>query len=221
MFAVNVPSILAQTFIHHGHSHNDYKQKQPLARAIQLAYKSIEVDVFYNKGRFNVAHTRVEIRKNRNLEQMYLVHLEKLLSQQADNLYAKEELELMIDTKGKWNTEQLIALHRLIEKYHSMFTYWENGGCIRGKVKVVLTGGDYLESIMQHQLKYFFADAGLHRLEYDAECVVLARISAKYNRVFQSGNSLSEQETEQLKKWCETANKANRKIRFWACPHDE
>jgi len=40
----------------HGHAHNDYEHPHPLLDALSQGFYSVEADVYYDGGRFKVAH---------------------------------------------------------------------------------------------------------------------------------------------------------------------
>ena len=50
-----------------GHSHNDYKHRQPLFDALDNGFFSVEADVFYEDGSFIVAHTSAGKRQKNTL----------------------------------------------------------------------------------------------------------------------------------------------------------
>ena len=42
-----------QGYVNNAHSHNDHLNKEPLAAALKNNFKSIEVDIFLSKTKFN------------------------------------------------------------------------------------------------------------------------------------------------------------------------
>jgi alkaline phosphatase len=55
-----------------GHSHNDYRQKQPFETAFEAGMGSIEADVFLEGNTLYVAHTASKINPTRTLDNLYL-----------------------------------------------------------------------------------------------------------------------------------------------------
>jgi hypothetical protein len=56
--------------IRRAHSHNDYHQDNPLESAIRHGICSIEVDVFPIENELLVGHSRFELEKKRNIDDM-------------------------------------------------------------------------------------------------------------------------------------------------------
>lgn len=208
-----------------GHSHNDYKRKRPLYDALDNGFFSIEADIFYNKGKFSVAHTRFGIRKHRTLEQLYLIPLKQIVENNNGRVYTNglPEFELMIDFKGKWTPEYMRLLEKKLLEYASLFTRYENGIHQAGAVKVILSGSRYLKWIENDNPRLFCVDAGMELVGTTYDNHLMCRNSMPYRNMFKwrgCGNMPAE-EKQTLRQLCEYAKKHGRKIRFWACPERE
>ena len=58
------------SLIRRAHSHNDYHQDNPLDSAIRHGICSIEVDVFPIENKLLVGHSRFELEKELNIDEM-------------------------------------------------------------------------------------------------------------------------------------------------------
>ena len=64
--------IVEQPFLVNAHAHNDYLHPRPLLDALEQGFGSVEADVFLVDGKLLVAHSILEIRHERTLEDLYL-----------------------------------------------------------------------------------------------------------------------------------------------------
>ena len=68
-------------------AHNDYQKPNPLTAAYNQRVGFIEVDVFLKDNTLMVAHTRAEIRKDREIEGMYLKPLSEMVRANGGKAY--------------------------------------------------------------------------------------------------------------------------------------
>ena len=86
------------------HSHNDYEQICPLAKALALGFTSIEVDIFPFDGKIKVSHDDDLLNLKPTIQTLYLDPL-KVLLQSSD-----QKINLLVDLKVN-TTEFLSQLH--------------------------------------------------------------------------------------------------------------
>jgi len=124
----------------HTHAHNDYWHTRPLWDALQAGFVSIEADVYARKGVLRVAHWPWEIKKDRELEGMYLKPLYELYQKQGSIYPGRTEpLILLVDFKSGYKKTYPILL-KLLEKHRAMLTVFKGKVVLPGAVTVVLTG---------------------------------------------------------------------------------
>ena len=207
------------------HSHNDYTRKNPLHDALENGFSSIEVDVFYRKGKFLVAHTVLGIRKNKTIEKLYLAPLKNIIEANNGSVYKNDSivLEVMIDTKGNWTIEQLRELENHLLNYKDLFTFYENDVVKYGAVKVLLSGGRYKEWVKNDNPRLFSVDAGIGDITSTFSSDLIARNSTSYGSQFKwkGRGEMPLAEKEKLQQICNHAKAYNRKVRFWACPNNK
>jgi hypothetical protein len=207
------------------HAHNDYKHRLPLLDAIANGFCSVEADIFYRSGKFLVAHTTFGIRKKNTLQRLYLEPLSKLIKSNNDKIYSdlNTEFELMIDTKGRWSEEQLRELELVLLKYEKVFTIYKNGVPERKAVKVLLSGGGYVNIIKSDNPRIFSVDAGIGEINSSLDSNIICRNSAPYKSYFKwkGRGMMPVHEKEILDRLCADAQQNGRKIRFWACPQNK
>lgn len=208
------------------HSHNDYTRKRPLHDALANGFLSIEIDVFYNKGNFSVAHTAFGIRKKKNIENLYLKPLKEIIKENNGSVFQYDTtavLEMMIDTKGVWTEVQLRELEKLLFSYGDIFTVYKNGKSSKGAVRVLLSGGGYKDLIKNDNPRIFLVDAGIADISSELGNDIIARNSSHYKSFFKwkGRGAMPEKEKEKLLEICNQAKQYNRKVRFWACPNNE
>lgn len=94
-------------------AHNDYQKPRPFFAAYAERVGFIEVDVFLWDNTLVVAHTRAEIRRDLEIEGMYLKPLSEMVRANGGKAYPDdaESLHLMVDIK----TEAVPTLRRLVE----------------------------------------------------------------------------------------------------------
>lgn len=118
------------------HAHNDYAHEHPLEDALAQGFTSVEADVFYARGRFEVSH-RGLLPKG-TLERLYLEPLQRRAS--AGGLLANGEgFTLWIDLKDA-DDGLVDALHTLLDRYPMLTVFDDVEGVTKGAVTVVLTG---------------------------------------------------------------------------------
>src|SRR5467141_4729541 len=84
----------------HAHAHNDYEHKRPLFDALDHGFCSVEADIYLEKGRLLVGHTRDDLRPERTLEKLYLDPLRERTRANSGRVYSGgPAIFLLIDMK--------------------------------------------------------------------------------------------------------------------------
>ena len=101
---LSLDSVSAQepeSVLKRAHAHNDYYHKRPLLDALEQGFCSVEADVFLRKQKLVVAHSFLEIKSDRTLEQLYLAPLFKRVAKNGGSVYRKTPAPffLLVDFK--------------------------------------------------------------------------------------------------------------------------
>ena len=118
------------------HAHNDYEHEHPLEDALAAGFTSVEADVFFAGGRFEVSHYGPFPKGT--LERLYLEPLQRRAS--AGGLVASgAPFTLWVDLKD--SDDALVdALHALLDRYPMLTVFDDAEGTKPGAVTVILTG---------------------------------------------------------------------------------
>jgi alkaline phosphatase len=194
-------------------AHNDYVQPVPLQTAYQHEVGFIEADVFLRGNNLLVAHTRLEINKEKTLDRLYLEPLNKLISKNNGFIYPSQarNLTLMIDLK----TEGIATLNTLVtilKKYPQLLA------C---KTFQVAVSGDVPDPALWKNYPDFIHFDGRPTIIYTPD--QLERISLisdsfrNYSRWNGKGD-LENTDLEKITKVVQEIHAKGKRIRFWAIP---
>jgi len=206
---------------HRGHSHNDYKQEQPLLDALRLGYRSIEADIHPCKGHLKVCHNETDILSNEpDLDRLYLTPLDSIINANDGFVYPGDSavVILMIDLKTK-KKKSIRLLRRLLKKYKHLLYQRKDGIDTWGPIQILLSGDPDLKQLERLALPYLFIDGRFER-EYSAAIqLMVTRISGNYNKLI---NRLpKEQRIPTIKSYVKHCQDRNQKLRFWATSDNE
>jgi alkaline phosphatase len=95
------------------HSHNDYENPIPFLTAYHEGFGSIEADVFLIHDTLFIAHSEVELKKHRTLEDYYLRPLNGFVKANIGNPYKDSTRHLQMLIEAKTDAEPVIS--KLIE----------------------------------------------------------------------------------------------------------
>ena len=202
------------------HAHNDYYHKRPLLDAVAHGFCSVEADVFLNKGKLLVGHSRLELRENRSLESLYLEPLANRVKANKGSVYkTKAPFHLMIDFKTD-GVKTYSALKPLLEKYRFMLTEFESGKTKTGAVTIVISGNRPREVIKEQTLRFVGYDGRLSDLGHGESSHFMPWISDSWRSHFKwrGRGELSLEEQTKLSRIVQQAHKDGQKVRFWAVP---
>ncbi len=113
------------------YSHNDYLNARPLADAMALGYRGVEVDLYRAGSQLLVGHDRSDLRPSRTLKSLYLRPLELRLARCGFLVSPSEEFLLNIEIKE----EDARAFDILVEELSHHEALWR-----AGRIRVVLVG---------------------------------------------------------------------------------
>ncbi|MCA9185407.1 MAG: phosphatidylinositol-specific phospholipase C/glycerophosphodiester phosphodiesterase family protein [Planctomycetales bacterium] len=222
------------------HSHNDYYHERPLLDALQLGFTSIEADVFLVDGQLLVGHGRLELRRERTLEELYLKPLKKFVNERksfttgqtsADEGSTSEKdaseaaapnmpkIWLLVDIKQD-GVEAYAVLDRLLSQYADLLTRTENGQQINGAVTVVVSGDRAQQQITDDQTRLVGIDGRQEDLDSDRSAELVPWISENYRSHFtwNGEGEMPQVERHKLQEMVAKAHAHGRLLRFWATP---
>jgi hypothetical protein len=124
---------------HHlrAHAHNDYEHTRPLLDALEQRFYSVEADVFYDGGRFKVAHGPLDASKG-TLRDLYLEPLQALVNEKGSVHGDGVPFTLWIDFKD--SDDKLPAALRDLLAGYPMLGRYTDAEAAPGVVRVALTG---------------------------------------------------------------------------------
>lgn len=206
------------------HAHNDYKHKHPLSDALQNKFNSIEADVFLINKQLIVSHIHPVFRNKSTLETLYLKPLLDSCSKHNGYVYenCKESIILLIDIKSDAD-ETYLELKKIVEKYQSILTKYENGKVITKAVTIILSGNKPYSTLQNDSVRYAFIDQSLLSLNKPYNQTVCAMASTKYSNVFKwkGKGKIPKDEKENLISLVNKAHQQGKKVRLWASPENK
>lgn len=199
-----------------GHAHNDYAKlgRQPLHRALDLGYSSIEVDVYPLDGELKVAHYPLFLKTKSNLEELYLQPA--IERWQKDSCFFENEapLYLMIDIKRQ-PEEAYRLLQQLCRRYGAYIQRYDSrvGRWTTAPIRLLLSGQVDRATLKRDSLRCMQLDGRLSDLPLGEQpWPYIGRISQRWPYA----RNLDESERSQLRLWLAQAGTVP--LRFWALP---
>lgn len=183
------------------HSHNDYRNTEPLLNALRNKAYSIEADIYLINDTLKVAHDKKELVTASSLDSLYIQPIVNLFQMHQGHISIDNEYApvLMIDIKEN-GEGVLTALVKLLSTYQAVFDRNINS---KG-VQVVISGdrgdrakwatwpsfilfdGRPAEQYSQEQLKRvaFISDSYLNYAKYkDSTSSLIKRLSEKTHQM--------------------------------------
>jgi alkaline phosphatase len=194
-------------------AHNDYVQPILLQTAYEHEVGFIEADVFLRGNNLLVAHTRLEINKEKTLDRLYLEPLNKLVSKNNGYIYPHQEkkLTLMIDLKTE-GVATLNALATILKKYPQLLS------C---KTFQVAVSGNVPDPVLWKNYPNFIHFDGRPSVPYtqdQLERVSLISDSFKNYSHWNGKGDLESVDLEKITKAIQQVHAKGKQIRFWAIP---
>lgn len=137
-------------FLAYAHAHNDYEHDRPLEDALERGFHSVEADVYFSGGAFEVSHYGFGAKGT--LEDLYLKPLQAKVDASGSVQPSGAPFTLWIDFK-EGNDELPAKLQALFERYPLGRLATDGSAAAEPAVTVVLTG----DAAMKEQV----ADLGI------------------------------------------------------------
>lgn len=202
------------------HAHNDYLHKRPLLDAIEQGFTSVEADIYLVDGELLVAHTSLELSKEKTLEGLYLRPLAEIVKKNGGRVYPKgPTVTLLVDIKNK-GAEAYATLDKLLAKYGDMLSQTREGKYEERAVTVIISGDRPVEKIKASEPRYCGIDGRLSDLDSTVAPDLMPLISDNWGNHFKYRGQ-GEMPAEEKKKLAEIVAKVHaksRRLRFWATP---
>lgn len=205
-----------------GFAHNDYRHKHPLFDALDNGFTNIEADIFLRDTTLVVAHFCPLFREGKTLEKLYLKPLYDRVVKNNGRVYANyaRPVILMIDVKsGSDNTYR--QLERMLDKYRTMLTSYENGKVIYRAVTVVISGHKPYNLLENETNRLAFIDDDLRKIARDTVTHnVFTMASCKYSWLlhWDGKGQIPFYEKQRLCAFVVIAHSMGAKVRLWASP---
>jgi len=205
-----------------GFAHNDYKHKRPLQEALDNGFTNIEADIFLRDTTLVVAHVCPVFRMRKTLEKLYLKPLYERIQQNNGRVYADyaRPVILMIDVKtGSDDTYR--ALERMLDKYRSILTSYDDGKVVYRAVTVVISGHKPYKMLEAQQTRLAFIDEDLRKVARDTTSTnIFTMASCKYSRLlsWDGKGPMPIFQRERLCRFVAMAHRMGSKVRLWASP---
>lgn len=212
--------VTAQVIPLPGHSHNDYERPRPLYEALELGYRSIEVDVHLHKGQLKVSHDPFGLDGKPTLQALYLEPLLKITRTNA-GLYGLDSLKplvLMIDFKSDGEKTYQV-LKPVLASFKEMLVI-AGEGAQKGYVQILISGDKPYNSVAKETQRWVSLDYKFDFCREHASDTFITRASDTYKSYF-TWNGIGEmpwKEKLMLDELVNLAHSEGRQIRFWAVP---
>ncbi|CAN5442120.1 phosphatidylinositol-specific phospholipase C/glycerophosphodiester phosphodiesterase family protein [soil metagenome] len=202
------------------HSHNDYERERPLLEALELGYRSIEVDIHLHKGQLRVSHDPFMLDGKPTLQELYLDPLLKITRTEAAKygLDSLKPLIIMIDFKDEGEKTYQV-LKPILERYKEMLTV-TGLGAKNGYVHILISGDKPYTSVAKETTRLVSLDYKFEFCREHADDTFITRSSDTYKKYF-TWNGQGEMPWKEKLMLDELINQAHaegRQIRFWAGP---
>jgi hypothetical protein len=202
------------------HAHNDYEHKRPLLDALEQGFCSVEADVYLVGDELLVGHTRLDLRRERTLEKLYLAPLQQRVRSNGGRVYrGGPTLYLLIDVKTEARPTYA-AVDKLLAKYGEMLSVTRDAKHQTGVVTVVISGNCDRETILQQKVHYAGIDGRPRDLDSEVPAALMPWISADWGSLFRwkGEGAMPESERRKLRDFVGKAHENGRMVRFWATP---
>jgi hypothetical protein len=202
------------------HAHNDYYHTRPLLDALEQGFGSVEADVFLVDGELLVAHSSLEVRRERTLEKLYLEPLAERCKANGGRVYRDgPELMLLVDLK----TDAEATYAKLLEKlapFESMLTKLVDGKVSKGAVRIVVSGNRPVETMAEQASRLAFLDGRMSDLDSNSPVELAPLVSDQWSNHFKwrGRDAMPKDEVEKLNAIVAKTHDQHRKLRFWGAP---
>lgn len=211
----------ADSYLENAHAHNDYQHPRPLVDALQLGFRSIEVDIWLAQDSILVAHDRKDLSLERNLESMYLKPLLKRFNENNGWIYSPNQtIILLIDIKSNGD-EMYPKLKKLLEKYEAILR--PQIPQQQPAVKAILSGNRPIQLVQQDPDNLVAIDGRLENLEdRNLNSRLFPIISDNWRHFRWNGEGeFPQHEKDKLISIVKKTHAHGCILRFWATPENE
>jgi hypothetical protein len=205
-----------------GFAHNDYRHKHPLFDALDNGFTNIEADIFLRDTNLVVGHFCPIFRGGKTLEKLYLKPLYDRVMQNNGRVYSNyaRPVILMIDVKTK-SDNTYRELERMLDKYRTILTSYDNGTVVYRAVTVVISGHKPYSLLEGEHNRLAFIDDDLRKVARDTVTHdVFSMASCKYSRLlsWDGKGVIPVFQKQQLCNFVAMAHSMGAKVRLWASP---
>jgi alkaline phosphatase len=194
-------------------AHNDYVQPIPFFNAYRNQVGYIEADIFLEKGKLLVAHTRAELNSKNTLDSLYLRPLRVKINANGGYAYANKQLvlTLMIDLKSD-GSNTLMALVKLLQGYPDLIAAYQ--------LKFVISG-NVPDPSTWNQFPDFINFDGRPGIKYTPDQLKRVRLISDSFTNYSKWNGkgvLPQDELRKIQSIIKDAHATGKKFRFWGAP---
>jgi hypothetical protein len=204
------------------HAHNDYHHDRPLLDALERGFCSVEADIYLVGDNLMVGHSRLELRKGRTLQNLYLDPLARLARKNKNRIYADgPTITLLVDIKTD-GVRVYARLREVLAEYQDMLSYVKEGEYHKGAVQIVISGDRPRQEIAADKTRYVGIDGRLGDLDSKDPAHLVPLISDRWSSHFKwrGQGEFPQAEREKLESIVRRAHAAGRRVRFWATPEN-
>jgi hypothetical protein len=208
--------------LENAHAHNDYLHKRPLLDALDHGFTSIEADVFPVEGQLLVAHTFLELSKEKTLEGLYLKPLRDIAKRNGGSIYGDGiPIILLVDIKTK-GVEAYALLDSLLKSYDDIVSSHLDGELREKAVTIIISGNRPRAEIEKSNPRYAAIDGRLGDLEFGPSASIVPLISDNWGNHFtyRGQGDMPAAEREKLAAIVKKCHEQGRRLRFWATPEN-
>lgn len=202
------------------HAHNDYLHAKPLTEAIQFGFCSVEADVFLRGDELLVAHTVLELRRERTLRRLYLEPLRSWIRDHDGQIFPDGTgIWLLVDIKSEAEATYQ-QVHAQLEEYSDIVSQYRDGKFLQKQVTVVISGNRPVNRIRQQTTRYAGIDGRPEDLEHPIPAHLIPWISTDWKSHFR-WRGVGEMPVEEQKKLEQLVSASKRQgclLRFWGAP---
>jgi glycerophosphoryl diester phosphodiesterase len=207
-----------------GHSHNDYRQRHPLADALSRGYTSIEADVVLVGGQLLVGHDLLQaLARGATLRALYLDPLADWVARNGGAAFAPggPGLTLLIDVKSEPRSSWR-ALENVLSGYADMLTRFTPEGVAPGAVTVVVSGNRARDLVAADANRFTALDGRVADLEaaHPLSLTRMPMISERWPEIFPwpATQHIADAGLARMRRVVAEAHAQGRRIRFYDTP---
>lgn len=193
------------------HAHNDYERDEPIFKARQFGFKSLEVDIIYDGQDIRVSHDDEALETKPLFEDSYLNPLIE------DTSLSEDQIFLIVDIKI-YNQDLMNQLYDIFLIYENNLVSRESLSDTLGKVKIILSGDIPREELMNDSMnKFIFLDGRLNALGLSADRDLMPLISMDFTELsnWQGQTQPSDKIIQEVSNAINQVHQSGKMLRFW------